>query len=322
MQKMEVKELSRGDFIQWDAFVDSSSNGTIFHKTGWLDTCARSLGKKVKIFGCFDNGNLVGGCSLFIGNLWGIVPIAESICPMTPYGGFLMSPFLHGGGRKKEFFNRQILDSLISFIEDEHFLKINIRNSPGFSDIRPFTWNGWKSEVFFTYYFNLEWNIESHIDHSLKRNIRKAEKNNIIIETSTDISKYYSLLCGTYSRKNMKPPTQKHLLYELFSFIKDQNCGEMLVAKTPNNDIICARITLWDNRQAINWTAASDFDFLNTNATTLLHFENFKRLKEKGFSSVNMMMANVPQLSDYASFFNPTLVPYFEVHKSIFDRFL
>ena len=152
MRKFDVAELTPGDLAQWDALVDHSVHGTIFHKSGWLDACARSLGKKVKIFGCFQNGQLVGGCSLFLEKKWGLFTSAIPRVYTAPYGGFVLSSPPSTSVHKKESFSRDIIESLLQAIEKEHFIYISIQNSPEFLDIRPFTWNGWKSSVSYAYY--------------------------------------------------------------------------------------------------------------------------------------------------------------------------
>jgi hypothetical protein len=111
MCKLDSRELVRDDFSQWDALVDHSVHGTVFHKTSWLDACSQALGKKVKIFGCFQDGRLVGGCSLFISQKWGIIPFVESICPMTPYGGFLLSSHPTKNVRNRKHFPGRLLES-------------------------------------------------------------------------------------------------------------------------------------------------------------------------------------------------------------------
>lgn len=315
MHKFEVAELSRGDLLQWDALVDHSSHGTILHKTGWLDACSRSLGKEVKIFGCFQDGVLIGGCSLFISKKWGIIPYAVSTCAMTSYGGFVLSPSPNTSIHKQESFSRKIIESLMDCIKKEHFFSINLLNSPEFLDIRPFTWNGWSSRVHYTYYFDLNGNIDSYSDSMVKRTIRKAEKNGIIIESYSDISRYYDLLCETFARKNLKPPVSKHLITELYSFVRNENCGEMMVAKTRDDDIACAGIYIWDKRQAYHWSSASDSRFLNLGAPYLLHFEFFNRMQNQGIPKINMMMANLPELSSFASHLNPKLTPYYEIQR-------
>ena len=323
MHKFTISELSRGDDrVQWDELVAHSSQGTIFHTSGWLDACARSLGKKVKIFGCFQDAQLVGGCSLFLEKKYGIIPVAESTCDMTPYGGFVLSASPGTGVHKQESFSRQIIESILQEIKKEPFLSVTILNSPEFPDIRPFTSKGWRSRVFYTYYINLDSNLESHSDHLSRKNIRKAEKNRIIIEPFSDVSRYYTMLCETYTRKNLKPPASERLMSELYTFIRNQNCGEMLVARTPEDEIACARIIIWDNHQAYGWTAASDSRHLHSGATYLLRFETLKRLKERGIMKMNLMMANVPDLSESVVHLNPTLVPYYEVQSWIFDDIL
>jgi hypothetical protein len=109
---------------------------------------------------------------------------------------------------------------------------------------------------------------------------------------------------------------------ELFSFIRNQNCGEMLVAKTPDDEIACAEIVIWDNRQAYCWSAVSDPRFLNSGATSLLRFDDLKRLKDRNVPKVNMMMGNVPELSQFVAHLNPTLVPYYQIQSWIYDDIL
>jgi hypothetical protein len=311
MSRFDAAELSRADLPQWDALIDQSAHGTIFHKSGWLDACAQSLGKKVKIFGCFHDGQLIGGCSLFLQKKLGVVTTANSTCLTTPYGGCVLSSSPSPNVHKQESFFREIIESLLSEIRKEHFFSVSIQNSPEFPDIRPFTMHGWRSSVYYTYYINLNNNFESNFDSSLKRNIRKAEKNRIIIEPFSDVSRYYALYCETFTRKNLAPPAPKRLFTELYSFIKNQDCGEMLAAKTPDDEIACSEIVIWDTRLGYSWTAVSDYRFLNSGAPSLIMNDYLKRMKDRGIPKIDIMMANIPQLSSFATSFNPILVPYY-----------
>jgi hypothetical protein len=320
MNKFTVVELTPDDHLQWDTLVDHSVHGTIFHKSGWLNACARALGKKVKIFGCFHDGRLIGGCSLFLEQQWGIFTSAKSWCETAPYGGFILSSPPTTSVHKKESFSREIIESLLRTIEREHFIYVNIQNSPEFLDVRPFTWNGWESRVVYAYYINLENYVEANLDSSVKRYIRKAEKNKIFIEPWSDISRYYDLYCDTYKRKNQKPEAPKSLFTELYSYIRDNDCGEMIAAKTPEGEIAVAEIIVWDTKQAFSWTACSDSRYLNSGASSLIMNDYLKRLKDRGIPKINIMMANVPQLSSFASYFNPTLVPCFEIRRRVLDN--
>jgi Acetyltransferase (GNAT) domain len=317
MYKFELAELSRENLSAWDELIDHSRQGTIFHKSDWLKTCAGSLGKKFKIFGCFQNDLLVGGCSLFTEHKWGLVSVANSNCSMTPYGGFVLSPPPGEGVHKNESFYGQIIGDLIREINKERYFVINILNSPDLYDIRPFTLNGWKSDVNYTYSIDLDDDLESHADHLVKKNIRKAERNNISIKQSSDISAYYALLCETYARKNLTPPCSESFITDLFSFVRGQDSGEMVVAKTPEDEIACAEIVLWDKRQAYAWSAVSDARANSSGAPTLLRFNDLKRMKDKGIHKMNMMTGNVPELSQFTAHFNPALLPYYHLQYKV-----
>lgn len=318
-----MAELTPADFAQWDALVDDSVHGTIFHKTGWLNACARALGKKVKIFGCFNNGQLIGGCSLFLEKKWGFGTVANSSCFTTPYGGFILSSPPPGTSvHKQETFSRNIIESLLQSIEKERFFIITIQNSPAFVDIRPFTLNGWESRVSYTYYINLNNYSEANLDSSAKRYIRRAEKSRIFIEPCSDISRFYDLYCEAYTRKNLKPPAPRSLFTGVYSFIRESGCGEMVAAKTPEGEIAAAELIVWDTRQAISWTAGSDSRFLNTGAPTMIMNEFLKTLKERGIPRINIMMANIPELSSFATSFNPVLVPCYEIRRKVANNIL
>lgn len=322
MIKVESRELSISDLSQWDRLVEQSPHGTIFHKTAWLYTCAEFTGKKLRIFGCFRDNMLVGGCSLLIGKKWGVFSYAESNSGFTPYGGFVLASFPTTSVHKQETFSRQVIKSLLDYIEKEHYISIVLWNSPEFLDIRPFIAHGWRSHLQYTYDFDLEVNIESHIDTRLKKTIRRGEKEQFIFEPSSDTSKFYSLLCETYARKNLKPAASKRFITDVFSFIKEQNCGEMVVAKTPEGEIACAEIVVWDSKKAYRWAAASDARFLDSGAPSLLMFTLLKRMQERSVKKINLMGANTPQLSRFIARFNPTLIPYYQIKSGIFDHML
>jgi hypothetical protein len=315
--RFDTAEIRREDLLLWDSLVDQSVHGTIFHKTGWLNACARSLGRNVKIFGCFQDGQLVGGCSLFLKRKWGVISKADSTCVNTPYGGFVLSSLPTSSVRKQETFFRKILESLIYEIYKEQFYSVCIRNNPEFLDLRPLTLHGWRSSVLYTYYINLLNNPVSQIDSKVKGHIRTAERNRIAVEPFSDISKYYDLYCETYTRKNLKPEVPKRFFEELFAFMNAQKCGEMVVARTPDDDIACAEIVIWDNRMAYSWSAVSDSRFQSSGASSFIMMDTIKRMKERGFSTINIMMANVPHLSSFAASFNPVLVPYYQIRHRI-----
>jgi lipid II:glycine glycyltransferase (peptidoglycan interpeptide bridge formation enzyme) len=130
------------------------------------------------------------------------------------------------------------------------------------------------------------------------------------------------MLCETYARKNLKPAASKRFITDVYSFIRNQNCGEMVVAKTRDDEIASAEIVIWDNRKAYRWAAASDARFLDSGAPSLLLFSILKRLQQRSIPTINLLGGNTAQLSRFIARFNPTLVQYYQVQSRIFDGIL
>ena len=303
------------DLKKWDELVESSPHGTTFHKSFWLNTCSESLNKKLKIYGCFEKEQLVGGCSLYTYKFKRVFRAASSIIGMTPYGGVVLAQSPSSKVREQEQTYSNIIKSLCSAFDNEHFDYIRIDNSPDFVDIRPFTWNGWDTKIYYTYYFDLECDIEKNVSKKVRNTVRKAIKNGIITKKVNDPSIFYELSSMTLRRQNINLPATKEFFERIIELLKSKNTGEMWIAETASGEVASAEIVVWDNKRVYRWDAASHTDFKDTGATSLLLYEIFQDLKNRGFKQINLMAANTPQLAKFISSFNPKLVPHYTVEK-------
>ena len=193
MDNPDVAILSRDEPAQWDALVTNSACGTIFHTGKWITTCADLLGKKEVIYGYYKNDELIGGCSIYSGKKYHLLASAISNAPLTPYGGYVFESSESSSVRKTEQ-NRNTVISEINGEMTKTYDHINLVNSPELSDIRPFLWNGWTSTVRYLYYLDLNDQIEANVSKDVRRNIQKAQKNDISIGMENDVDTYYSLL--------------------------------------------------------------------------------------------------------------------------------
>lgn len=244
--------------------------------------------------------------------------MATASCTMTPYGGFVISPFSNGGKKSQGQWIRydEVMRSLCNALCAEHFDYIQLVNSPGFTDIRPLTWDGWSDLVYYTYSLDLASHDEANASKSVKYNLRKANANNIAIKQVLDASLFHKLFSMTFERQNIKPPVQETYFKKMFDLLRDQGSCEMWVAETPEGEKACAYNIVWDNKRAYSWIAATNTDLRLVGANVMLDWEIFKHLKENGFKEYNMFRGNLPQLTTYATNFNPQLAPYYGVEKS------
>lgn len=323
MLDIEIRELKKEEYKMWDELVERSPHGTIFHKSFWLTTSSEMLNKKLKIYGCFENEELVGGCSLYTYKFKRFFKLASSIIEMTPYGGVILAPSTSTKVREQEQSYRDIIKSLCNAFDKEHFDHIQITNSPDFIDVRPFIWNGWGGRILYAYYLNLCEDIEKSISKNARRTIKGAIKSNISVKklNSDDVkryfSRYYDLFKMTYLRQNIQPPVPMDFLKTMMNMLHDQQKDEMWIAKTSSGEIAAAEVIVFDDKRAYRWSPASHTELRKTGATSLLLYEIFQDLKKKGFKEINLMAANTPRLAKFISSFNPKLVPYYPVEKKI-----
>lgn len=312
MGSSEVRVLLPGELMLWDDLVNTSPCGSIFHSAKWITTCADLLGFKEYICGYFDDGDLVGGCSLYANNKYWIFKVGLSTPPQTPYGGYCIRPPESSSVRGIEQYRNTIVSKINAELTHT-FDYINIVNTPEFGDIRPFIWNGWTSSVRYLYYFDLNDRIGSTISRNVMRNVRKGEKNGITIAIENDADVLYSLLEKTFAKQNLPVPVPRAFLSRMVDVIVASGAGEIWTARTLSGDPAAAEMVLWDNKRAYRWQAAEDPELRDTGAPSLLLFEILRDLNRRGISKINLMAANRPQLAEYASNFNPRLVPYYNL---------
>jgi len=312
---MELEVVGEDQCARWDRLVDDSPHGTVFHKSFWLTTCAASLNKKMRIYGCYERGELVGGCSLYV-HEGRFLRTAESNAVMTPYGGFVLAPPRSKDLRREEKRYRDIVECLLQAFAQESFDVVRITNPPEFLDIRPLTWNGWRSGVRYAYYLDLD-TFEENMSKDVRWTAKKAAKNGIRIRRleNPDPSSYYKLFSMTFKRQNLEPPATQEFLEKVLDALASEGAGEMWMAETPAGDIASAEIIAWDTKRAYRWSAASDTRFRETGATSLLLCEVFRDLKRRGFKEINLMAANTPQLGKFVASFNPRLMSYYSVER-------
>ena len=313
----EVRELKPEEYSLWDNLVEKSPHGTIFHTSSWLLLISKYFKKDLKIFGCFEGEDLTGGCSLFIDNLLGgNLKYVSSTCEFTQYGGFVLADIQTTKIRGNEIHHFSIIKKICAYLHEKKLDSnyIDITNSSGFRDIRPFIWEGWNSEVHYTYYINLQNNIDENISKDIRKKINYCIQHSITVKKSEDAATHYNLLSKVFHRQNFEAPP-KEFFTAVIDLLAEKNMGEMWVAETPLGDIIASRIILWDKKRAYAWSAASDPDFEKREGNAFLLYNVLQIFKERGFKEIDMMQANTPRLKFFITGFNPYLEPNYKIFK-------
>ena len=316
-----IQKLTGDSLFYWDDFVDSSPQGTIFHKSYWIQTSATASKTPMEIIAVLDkNENIIAGLPVFFKRKYGL-PYSISNLALSPSGGFLLSPQSSKNVRENEQKDKLCLTFLSQYIINKKAFLNLVYNYPNFIDLRPLIREGWKSKLNYTYILMLE-DLWNNISKKTRNIIRKAERENIevIVEYNPEI--YWDLIKDTYKKQNQTVPFTKEYITSLMDVAIEHNSGEMWLAKMPNGDVASAEFILWDNKMVHRWSAASNTEYKNTGATSLLLYKIFIEMQNRGHSKMNLMAANTPHLTKFVSGFNPTLTPdYICIYSPLLKRF-
>ncbi len=313
MDEIETRELAPSEYKEWDLLVEEAQPGTLFHTSQWLEICRDILLRDLKIYGCFKNDELVGGCPLFIQNLKGLLKVGVSTCNMTDYCG----PLIKEGSSSKANIRMQetqkTLNALSKFLCKKGFDSIHLKFSPGLENVRPFTWDGWNSKVHYTYYLDLTENIENKVSRTIRKDLKSANEAGLKTRVWNDLKTYYDLFSMVYEKQNLKPPLPKEFFERVFNLIRKKDIGYMLVCENPEGEAIAAHLTLYGKESTVNWSTARNPFLSLRGSNALLYYDEFLNLKSRNFKYMNVMSANVPRFADFIGGFSPKLIPYYSV---------
>jgi hypothetical protein len=314
--KFEVRVLDKNEFNLWDHLAAVSPQGTIFHNSEYLQIVADASSSRLRLYGCFSNDDLVGGCSLLVKGRGRHFSRASSTGPLTPYGGFLLPSHDDMNVRRSFSIQDDIINALCDQIEEDRYSSVTVTNSPDLLDIRSCLWRGWKGHVAYTHYIELRDEFIKRFSKSVRREIRKAGEAGLYVERCDDAEKHHDLLGQVFGRQDREIPVDKSFFKAMLSVIKREDCGGMWIVRDGSDNIMASRIWIWDNKRAYAWSAASNQEFRNSGANQFLFFSLLREMQKRGFNEVNIMHGNTKRLSYHAAGYNPTLVPYYTVNKN------
>ena len=318
MTGVEVREVRADELPAWDDLAARSPHGTVFHSSDWITTCASLSNRDPLLVGYFENGELAGGCSLYVTRRNRFLSFCRSTAPTTPYGGYVLPGSAGTRVRDRESRHRAVVLAIADELAGRNFTQVRIVSAPAFQDLRPLTWNGWTGLVYYTYTLPLVEELEPTFSKKTRNTIRKAEKSEVRVRKNFDPGTFWDLILMTYRRQGREPPFSRAFLAGMLELIVEKDLGEMWIAETPSGEPASAEVVVRDGQTAHRWSAASDYSHRGTGATSLLLFEIAQDLRRRGFGEINLMAGNNPQLSRFVTGFNPVLVPYYGAERTRF----
>ncbi len=318
---IDTRYLQADEYPLWNRFVDESSDGTIFHKTEWLEPISAWQNLNFSIAACFKGGRIVGGMAFTWKKKFGRIPIIQM--PLkTPVFGPVIS-FTDTKYRSK--IERQVQASvkeLTGFLmSDYRFFHAQFPHSV--SDMRPYVWAGFTPALHYTYkaLFTKDFDPPSLVESDINRRIKRAsELTYTHLEDNSEhyIGKAWDLEQKSFERQDFHQKSNHRISFiKLVQKLVEENVAQVYTIDHDGKSV-ASIIMIQDlvKKAAYYWMAGADKDYLPTGLNQLLLIHVVQKCQDADFISFDLVGADTETIARYKSTLNFPLVPQYSIQKS------
>lgn len=301
----------------WDRLVARSSQGSVFCRTGFLD----SLSVEYDLWVVRENGHpQVGAIILRRGQ----EPVRAPY-PFTMYQGVLfvgddVSAALHRRAKWVLAATEFLLAELAG-----RYARLSFCLHHSSWDLRGLQWFHYHQPELGTFCLNLFYtglidlatfqDVDSYLGSirtTRRYEYRKALKEGMTVEVSTEVAVLDELHRRTFERQGLERSEEAgRLLRTITHAALGCGFGELLVCRDKRGEAASATLFLYDERTGYYLFGANDPSHRHSNSGTLLMVENLHRCRVRGLRWVDVCGINSPGRGDFKTSFNANPTPYF-----------
>jgi hypothetical protein len=218
---LDFRILSKHEHEMWNRFVATSPQGSLYSKTYYLD----ALGISYKIGALLNGDNIQAGIVLAQNELR-----AYSNPMFAKYLGILMRPiegkYVNVITKEKEF-----IENLLAHLGPYHTFDYTFH--PSFKNWMPFYWKGYQQITKYTYQIlnlsDLD-AVKQNMHSRVGKNIRKAIKHQVRIESDIPLEEFYRINKMTFERQGGGIPYTFDFLQRFYHQLKKHNAIKFMGA--------------------------------------------------------------------------------------------
>ena len=255
----------------------ASSNpiNSIFLTDWWLDVSAR--GSKWGYATVRENNSIVASMPWVLRqNAFGFNIIDQP--PLTYFHGPTFNLSSRGLSSSKQVsVEHNLMSNLISQLP--RFDYFSQRFSHTVTNWLPFYWQGYSQQTSYTYILQDLSSIDdlwSNLHSNIRREIRKAIKQNVTVEQTDDIDSLLLLVEKSFHRQNRKLPYRKSFAKSLFEACKNHNSAAIFLARGSNGELHAGNLIVWDELSSYYLIGGGDPDLRTSGATSLAMWHAIK----------------------------------------------
>jgi hypothetical protein len=305
---MKISELKVHDE---DRFKElANSYGTVFNTLEWTSL----FGKNICRYGLFhDNGQLIGGLSLFREKKYGISIYRNPPC--TPSIG----PFLQMDARNPTTIMdtwKEALSLMADAFDILPYSIVSCSMNIDVVDTQPFIWKKFKVVPNYTYLIDLNYSFEDlwqRISKVRKNEIKKTKSDGLVARQTEDFTVVKNLVLKTFSRQN-KDINEYYLDRILFDFA---NRGNSYAFVTYMEDKpVAGTFIVYHNNVAHALLGGYDHKQKHRGAGPLADWECIIYAKQMGLRYFDFEGSMIPLVEKYMRGFGGILTPYYTINKA------
>ncbi|MBA7636692.1 hypothetical protein ES703_44313 [subsurface metagenome] len=318
---MRINIVSEQDLNLWNAIVDASQHGTIFHRWEWLKIVEKHSKSKLHPLIGFEGNEPVGILPLFYSRRWLLrMVFSPPLGAAIPTLGPILLNYDEIKPHKMEHIYREFQKQVDHFINSElHPDYVSITTSPGLLDVRPFIWSGYRVTPYYTYKIDLttgEAAVWDSFKKKLRSDIKRAEPKGIIVREGTieDIQYLFHSLKERYYMQNIGSLISIEYLYDLFKEFGSRNLW--ISVALYNNQTVGAIFLITYKETTAIWLGVAKSGLAGLPTNDLIQWEAIRWSIKNGCKAFELIGANTWKLCEFKSKYSPHLEVYFNAQKS------
>ncbi|HID38941.1 MAG TPA: GNAT family N-acetyltransferase [Calditrichaeota bacterium] len=306
--KYNLYDLQPQEESKWDNFIDSNSL-PIFFSLKWARIIRDTTNRPYKVLLIEKNGQIFGGFLHWPHKKYGLDAVTPP--PFTPYFGTILN--LRANTKNSTLIARhqQCNDLLIKELK-KRFDFIRFLGHPLLADIRPYLWNGFDVQPLYTYRFPLKHNVDMQYNTTLKRQIRKSERENLSLQSNTEPDALVRFVLDSYLAHGLNPPLDEQALQVFSRALLKEGIARLFYVLNSSGEKIGGMLLTHDANTVYYSLSGINRAYKHLNPMVFLLDRVFrdKRLSGKEFDFIG---ANTPVLEQFKRGFGGRLVTYFHL---------
>jgi hypothetical protein len=306
------------DKERWDQFIESSPQGSLFHKWDFLKTVERHSGHRFLPYCVYSGEQLRCLFPFFVGKDHGLT-VMNSPPPNTqiPYLGPAFDPSVQArrATAKEKIFD-QVTGEVCGEIEKIDPNYVSITTVPNFLDVRSFIWKNYREHFRMTYAIDLEKSLDeiwASFSNGCRRGIRKSSAHSPEIQQTDDVSALLDIWRERFSELGVQVPllSDRYLKDLVAAFPQDVTIYNLIIDGRLATATACCVMQKERYGYWIGLVNASKFRGVNE----YLLWEVVRGAKSKGFKKLDLGPSDAgPSL--FKSKFDPVLEPFWSLKKT------